>query len=160
MALMPSAPLAAGEYVLRVSARPAATGSIPSRETVRLTIGAAPAASGALYVRRGPATGNKDAPTADLRFRRNEQLRVEVPGDAADGVSARLLDRTGKALNVPVTTAVRDEGDGSRWHTAQLALAPLAPGDYVIEIVRAGTAGKAGGAGGESRALAAFRIVP
>jgi len=160
MVLMPSAPLTAGEYVLRVSARPAAAGSIPSRETVRLTIGAAPAASGALYVRRGPATGNKDAPTADLRFRRNEQLRVEVPGDAADGVSARLLDRTGKALNVPVTAAVRDEGDGSRWHTAQLALAPLAPGDFVIEIARAGGPGTAGGTGGESRTLAAFRIVP
>jgi len=159
MAVTPSMPLAAGEYVLRVSARPMAAGSIPSRETVRLTVGATPAASGALYVRRGPATGNKDAPTADLRFRRNEQLRVEVPGDAADGVSARLLDRTGKALNVPVTAAVRDEGDGSRWHTAQLALAPLAPGDYVIEITRAGGPGRAGGAGGESRALAAFRVI-
>jgi hypothetical protein len=153
MTLMPSAPLAAGEYVLRVSARPAAAGSMPSRETVRLTIGAAPSARGAMYLRRSPATGNKDAPTADLRFRHNEQLRVEVPGDVADGVSARLLDRTGKALNVPVMAAVRDEGDGSRWHTAQLALAPLAPGDYVIEIIRAG-------AGGESRALAAFRVIP
>jgi VWFA-related protein len=154
MALTPSAPLAAGEYVLRLSARPSAAGSIPSRETVRLTIGTAPAASGALYLRRSSATGNKDAPTADLRFRRNERLRVEVPGDAADGVSARLLDRTGKALNVPVTAAMRDDSDGSRWYAAQLALAPLAPGDYVIEISRAGLAG------GESRTLAAFRIVP
>ena len=35
---------------------------------------------------------------------------------------------------MPVAAAVRDDADGSRWQTAQLALAPLAPGDYVIEI--------------------------
>jgi hypothetical protein len=52
---------------------------------------------------------------------------------------------------------VRDDADGSRWQTAQLALAPLGVGDYLIEL--AGGAGRAGGAGG-LRALAAFRIVP
>src|SRR5262249_2582865 len=125
MVLTASEPLAAGEYVLRVSARPAAAGAVPSRGTLRLTIGAAPAASGALVQRRGPGSGGAFVPTADLRFRRNEQLRVEVPGDAAEGAAARLLDRTGKAMSVPVTAAVRDDSDGSRWHTAQLALAPL-----------------------------------
>jgi len=50
---------------------------------------------------------------------------------------------------VPVVAAIRDDPDGSRWQTAQLALAPLAPGDYVIEI-----------ANGERRMLSAFRIVP
>jgi hypothetical protein len=54
---------------------------------------------------------------------------------------------------VPVTALMRDEADGSRWQTAQLALAPLAPGDYVIEL--------AGGAGGEQkRTLVGFRVVP
>jgi VWFA-related protein len=154
MTLTASAPLAPGDYVLRVGAR-AGAASIPSRETARLTIAAAPTSIGALFVRRGAATGNKDVPTADLRFRRNEQLRVEMPGDAADGVAARLLDRTGRALAVPVAAAVRDDADGSRWHTAQLALAPLAVGDYVIEITS-----RAGGAGGETRTLAAFRVVP
>ena len=68
-------------------------------------------------------------------------------------MTARLLDRTGKPLAVPVTAAVRDDADGSRWATAQLALAPLAPADYAIEItVGAGGAwgrwgGWAGGAG-------------
>src|SRR6185503_17501324 len=127
----PSQPLAAGEYAVRVGARGGA-GSIPVRETTRLTVSAAPDAAGAMFVRRG--AGNRESPTADLRFRRNEQLRVEIPVAASDPPSARLLDRNGQPLAVPVTAAVRDDADGSRWHTAQLSLAPLAPADYVIEL--------------------------
>ena len=78
VAVTPSQPLAPGDYVLRVGAR-AGPASIPSRETARLTIPAAPGSIGALFIRRGPATGNKEVPTADLRFRRNEQIRVEIP---------------------------------------------------------------------------------
>jgi hypothetical protein len=140
----PTQPLAAGDYVLRVGARGGA-GSIPLRETVRLAVTAAPDSSGALFIRR---TGTREAPTADLRFRRNEQVRVEIPTASADPPTARLLDRNGQLLAVPVTAAVRDDADGSRWHTAQLALAPLAAGDYVIEI-----------AAGSRRTLAAFRVV-
>jgi VWFA-related protein len=148
LAVTPSQPLAAGEYVLRVGAR-AGPASIPSREVARLTIPQAPEAMGALFVRRGASTGNKDVPTADLRFRRNEQVRVEIPITSSDPLTARLLDRTGKPLAVPVTAVVRDDADGSRWATAQLALAPLAPGDYAIEI-----------AAGDRRMIAAFRVVP
>jgi hypothetical protein len=93
-------------------------------------------------------TGNRDVPTADLRFRRNEQVRVELPTPSTEPVTARLLDRTGKPLAVPVTATVRDDSDGSRWHTAQLALAPLAPGDYVIEM-----------AVGEKRTITVFRVI-
>ena len=148
VAVTPSQPLAGGEYVLRVGAR-AGPASIPSREILRLMIPPAPEATGALFYRRGAATGNKDMPTADLRFRRNEQARVEIPTGSSDAITARLLDRTGKPLAVPVTAAVRDDADGSRWVTAQLALAPLAPGDYAVEI-----------AAGERRMIAAFRVVP
>lgn len=148
VAITPSQPLAPGDYVLRVGAR-AGPASIPSRETARLTIPATPGSTGALFIRRGSATGNRDVPTADLRFRRNEQLRVEIPSSSSDAVTARLLDRTGKALAVPVTAAVREDADGSRWVTAQLALAPLAPGDYAIEI-----------AASNQRMIAAFRVVP
>jgi len=138
-------PLTAGDYVLRVGARGGA-GSIPLRETVRLAVTAAPESSGAIFVRR---TGSREAPTADLRFRRNEQLRVEIPTAVSDAPTARLLDRNGQALSVPVTAAVRDDADGSRWHTAQLALAPLAPADYVIELTA-----------GSRKSIAAFRVVP
>jgi hypothetical protein len=144
-AVTPSQPLAPGEYVLRVGAR-AGAASIPSRETARLAIPAAPDSAGAIFVRRG--AGNREVPTADLRFRRNEQVRVEIPTATSDAVSARLLDRTGKPLAVPVTAALRDDADGSRWQTAQLALAPLAPGDYVIEV-----------AAGGRRTITAFRVV-
>src|SRR5205814_5498168 len=74
LAVTPSQPLAAGEYVLRVGAR-AGAASIPSREIAHLTIPPSPEAMGALFVRRGASTGNRDVPTADLRFRRNEQIR-------------------------------------------------------------------------------------
>jgi VWFA-related protein len=148
IALTPSQPLAAGEYVLRVGAR-AGPSTIPSREVLRFAIPEAPGSAGALFIRRGPTTGNKEVPTADLRFRRSESVRLEIPTSADAAGTARLLDRIGKPLAVPVATAIRDDADGSRWQTAQLALAPLAPGDYVIEI-----------ANGERRMLSAFRIVP
>jgi VWFA-related protein len=148
VAVTASQPLVAGDYVLRVGAR-AGGASIPSRETARVTIPAAPEAIGALFVRRGASTGNREVPTADLRFRRNEQVRVEIPTRSADPVTARLLDRTGKPLAVPVTAAVRDDADGSRWVTAQLALNPLAPADYAIEI-----------SSGDRRMISAFRVVP
>ena len=103
-------------------------------------------------------------PTADLRFRRNEQIRIDVPTSDVQPMTGRLLDRTGKSLAVPIATAVRDDPDGSRWVSAQLALAPLAVGDYIVELTRAGGAGRAGraeGAGRESdRMLVAFRVVP
>jgi hypothetical protein len=116
---------------------------------MHVAIPEAPASVGALYLRRGNVTGNKDTPTADLRFHRSETIRVEVPSASSDAGTARLLDRTGKPLAVPVTAAVRDDRDGSRWRTAQLALAPLAPGEYIIEIAHEG-----------QRALAAFKVVP
>jgi VWFA-related protein len=146
--LTPSQPLVPGDYVLRVGAS-AGAASIPSRETLRIAIPAAPDSFGAIFIRRGPSTGNKDVPTADLRFRRSDQVRVEMPTASSDPVTARLLDRGGKPLAVPVTAALRDDGDGSRWRTAQLALAPLGVGDYVIEI-----------ASGAQRMLSSFRIVP
>src|SRR5262252_587742 len=148
IALTAAQPLEPGDYVLRVGAR-AGAASIPSRETARVTLLPSPQPTGALFVRRGPTTGNRDVPTADLRFRRTEQVRVEIPSDGATELSARLLDRTGKALNVPVTAATRDDADGGRWQTAQVALAPLAPGDYVIEI-----------GSGSGRSISAFRVIP
>jgi len=154
---------AAGEFTVRVRAEGFGTG------TVRVTLPPAPDAGGAILLRRGPTTGNKDVPTADLRFRRNERLRVDLPfgspdagglaqgrpaADASTG-TARILDRTGKALPIPLTATVRDDRDGSRWQSTELALAPLAPGDYLIELAIG-----SGGAGTDKRTLVAFRVVP
>jgi VWFA-related protein len=145
--LTPSQPLAPGEYVVRTSTR--GGDAIPSRDTLRLTLAPNPQASGAIWLRRGPSTLNKDTPTADLRFRRNEQAIVEVPAPTSSPVTARLLDRSGKPLSVPVSATVRDDPDGLHWQRAQLTLAPLGPGDYVIELSE-----------GSTRTLAAFKIVP
>jgi VWFA-related protein len=146
--LTPVDPIAAGEYVIRVSAR-AGSAVIPSRDSLHLQLPAAPGAAGALWIRRGPATANREVPTADLRFRRAEQVRVEIPTLTSTPGQARLLDRAGRTLAIPVTAATRDDSDGSRWMTAQLALAALAPGDYIIELSE-----------GEQRMLTAFRVIP
>jgi VWFA-related protein len=138
-------PLPPGDYTMRVRSQ-TPTGS--ETMSMPVTLPAAPHASGAVFMRRGPMTGNKDMPTADLRFRRSERVRVEVPS-AVDVTSARLLDRTGKPMSViPVTAATRTDADGTRWATGELLLAPLGPGDYVVEVVA-----------GDTRTLAAFRIV-
>ena len=147
-------PLAPGEYLVRVRVKGSgSTGT--TAETLRVVLPELPDATGAIFVRRGPATGNKEVPTADLRFRRSEQLRVEVPTPFSGTGTARLLDRTGKALAVPTTTTARDDADGSRWQVTQLALAPLAPGDYVIEIGGVWRVGEADAAGVPGDSLSA-----
>jgi len=94
-------------------------------------------------------TANRDIATADLRFHRTDRLRVDIPSPNATAVTARLLDRNGNPMSIPMPAMVRDDPDGSRWQTAEVALAPLAPGDYVVELTS-----------GTTRSLAAFRLVP
>jgi hypothetical protein len=163
-ALTPTEPLDAGDYVVRVTARGAAGAAVPASDVVRVSLPAAPGSVGALLARRGPATVNKEVPTADLRFRRTEQLRIDVPTPSAAPMKGRLLDRTGKVLPLPVATTVRDDPDGSRWLTARVTLAPLAPGDYIVELARSGESGGSGRSGrenaGDERVLVAFRIIP
>jgi VWFA-related protein len=158
--LAPDQGLAPGDYLVRVRVK-SADGVTSASDTLRIALPAAPDATGAIFVRRGPVTANREVATSDLRFRRSEQIRVEMPSPSNAAFTARLLDRTGKPLAVPVTSTVRDDADGSRWQVAQVALAPLAPSDYLIEIVEAGGEGRAGAAGGEiKRTLFAFRVIP
>jgi VWFA-related protein len=153
--LAPDTPVAPGDFTVRVRARGQAPGSLPTTDSVPVSLPDAPDGSGALFLRRGPSTGNREVSTADLRFRRNERLRAELPWRAGETPTARLLDRAGRALAVPVATSVRDAGDGTWRVAAEVALSPLAAGDYVIEVSRAGPPG------GESRVLfAGFRVVP
>jgi len=78
-------------------------------------------------------------PAAAFSFRRTERLRVEWPvRQAVASSAARLLDRNGKPLAVPMTVSTR-EADGSTLLITDLRLAPLGAGDYLIEIaVKAG----------------------
>jgi VWFA-related protein len=153
--LVPSQPLPAGEYTARVRVQGRAASATPANDLLRLTLGSASSATGAIFIRR---SANREAPTADLRFRRTEQVRVEVPAAADETATARLVDRTGKPIRVPISTATRDDPGGVRWHTAQFALAPLAAGDYVIDV---STWASGGGADGKAltRQLLAFRVV-
>ena len=165
-AVAPSAAVPPGAYTMRVRVKGAGS---PSATTNAVTVQLPPAPDswGAIYLKRGPTTGNKDVPAADLRFRRSERIRVAVLGGEGGAATARLLDRNGKPLPLPVTAGAQ-EIDGAAFDTADLALTPLAPGDYVIEITTTGGMGGSGGSGrtggagrphGE-RTLAAFRIVP
>ena len=140
--------LLAGEYQLQFRTK-GARATAPSTDVVRIAVAPAPQSTGAVFFRRGPTTANRDIPTADLRFRRSDRLRVDVPSPGAESVTAHLLDRAGSPMAIPVSATVRDDSDRSRWLSAELALAPLAAGDYVVEIVA-----------GTSRTLAAFRVVP
>ena len=141
--------LAPGEYDIQLRVKPAGTAAA-STDSARLVVSPAPRASGAVFLRRGPTTGNRDLPTADLRFRRGDRLTVEIPAPtASDQIGARLLDRTGKALPaVPVAAGSRVDADGFRWLTAQLSLAPLGAGDYLIEVTS-----------GSEVTLSPFRVV-
>jgi VWFA-related protein len=90
----------------------------------------------ALLFRRGQVTGNRYIPAADRRFSRTERLRLEVPVEpSARAGEARLLDVNARTLGVPVTLTERmDEAGGLKWIVADLTLAPLGAGDYVVQI--------------------------
>jgi len=146
--VLTSRTLSAGDYQLQVRTK-GARATAASTDVVRIAVAPAPQATGAMFFRRGSATANRDVATADLRFRRSDRLRVDVPSPGAENVTARLLDRAGAPIAIPVSAMVRDDADRSRWLSAEVALAPLAPGDYVVETVA-----------GTSRTLAAFRVIP
>jgi VWFA-related protein len=145
-------PLAGGEYVVRVRATPL-SGTVDAITEMSHVAFPQAGSSGALISRRGPTTGNREASAADMRFHRNEQLRIDVPGASSPTATARLLDRTGSALAIPLAPTIRTDPDGTRWISAPLALAPLAVGDYVIEV-------SAGDGGDTTKTLLAFRVIP
>lgn len=98
---------------------------------------------------RGQPSGRSPLrPVADFQFRRSERLHVEWPALAQlDERRARLLDRRGQPLAIAVTVSTPREDTVA----ADLTLAPLAAGDYLIEL--------AAGAGGRTeRHLVAFRV--
>ncbi len=149
--------LAPGSYGVRVTAKPAGA-SVGTTETLQVIVGApsaggAPAAAQSITFRRGPYSGPDWAPAGDLRFHRQERVKVEtaVTGEVAGG-AVRLLDRAGRPLPLPVGSGLRVEG-GVTIVFGEVALAPLGMGDYVLETTITT------GAATEKR-LTAIRIVP
>jgi VWFA-related protein len=128
-------PLAAGRYSVRAELTPRA-GRLPIQVTTFATVpqDAAPVGTGALALRRGPSTGLAYVPTADPRFRRTERLRIEVPvaGDGFTG-AGRLLTREGQPLPLVVNYSTRTDARGTL-AVGEVALAPLAAGEYVLEL--------------------------
>ena len=89
-------------------------------------------------------------PTATREFSRSEQLLIRFDAYAASGappdVTARLLNRGGQSMaDVPV------QGTAGKPFLIDFPLAPLAAGEYVIEI-------NAKTASGSAQQLVAFRI--
>jgi len=89
-----------------------------------------------VVLHRGPSTGNQVQPATARVFPRSERIRLEMEADAGAAVwTGALLDRNGTKTVVPVTTGERTDGStGQRWLTADITLAPLGPGDYVVEL--------------------------
>jgi VWFA-related protein len=85
---------------------------------------------------RGPSTGNQLQPSPGHVFPRSDRLRLEQEAPAgAPGWTGALLDRNGTKTPIPVVAGERtDAATGQRWLTADVTLAPLGAGDYVIEL--------------------------
>lgn len=90
-----------------------------------------------LLYRATPAASSPLRPVADMQYRRTERAHIEWPiRSAIDQRSARLLAKDGNPLPVPVTLSERDS-NGTNVLAADLNLAPLAVGDYIIEVTAA-----------------------
>jgi hypothetical protein len=93
------------------------------------------------------------APMVGREFSRTDRLLVRVaaygPGGTTPKIAARLLNRTGQAMNdLPVSAPASPGGRAE----IELALSPIPAGEYVIEIV-------ATSEGEEARQLVAFRVI-
>jgi VWFA-related protein len=85
-------------------------------------------------LRRGPSTGMAYAPTADLRFTRQERIRLEWPETSApEALDVSLVNQRGDALKLPAQVSARDD-NGTRVSVVDFAFAPLAPGGYALLV--------------------------
>jgi VWFA-related protein len=146
-----------GDYAVRVSSRPAGA-TLGTTETLRIVVPRLQPESlvlgQPLLYRRGPFTGPIWQVAGDPRYRRQERVKVEMAAlGAVTATTTQLLDRNGKPLaNIPVASGTRDE-NGLAIVFAEVVLAPLTTGDYVLETtIKTATA--------ESTVRTAFRIIP
>lgn len=143
--------VAPGDYAVQVRVRANGDRTLALSDSARVVVPTAPGTLGeAVLWRRGGSTGPQFLRTADPRYRRSDRLRLELATATPGAATARLLDRAGGTLQVPVQVTERaDETGGFRWVVAELALAPLAMGDYAVEVRQ-----------GDAAQVTAFRVVP
>jgi VWFA-related protein len=143
--------LAAGDYAVRVRLTPKGSEAPTVHDSTHVILDRSVSPLGAPVLwRRGPTARSAYAETADPRFRRTEGFRLELPSLVGDGVTARLLDRAGRQLQVLSEVSEREDDSGDfRWIVIEAPLAGLAPGDYAVEISQ-----------GSASQVAAFRVVP
>ncbi len=88
-----------------------------------------------LVFRASTLPNSTTTPVADFAFRRTERIHVEWPVlTPLDQRQARLLDSRGQPLPVNAS-ATELQSTGTTVLAADLALTPLAPGEYVVEVV-------------------------
>ena len=146
-----SVPVPANVSAVRVVSKMSAAGE-SLEDTLELKRSPAPVVGEGVLYRGRPAASSPLRPVADLQYRRTERVHVEwaIAGEL-DQRSARLLGKNGGPLAIPVAVTER-ETDGRKVVAADLNLAPLSFGDFVIEL----TAGR--GAETVIR-LVAFRVI-
>ncbi len=147
----PDAPgAAAGDYTVRIRLRSPVDGELGLSDTARVAVKDDMPLGDAVMWRRGPSTGPQHLRTADPRFQRNERIRLELASSSTEPATARLIDRSGQPMTVPVQVSERPDPSGAfRWVVVDLALAPFGPADYAIEVTQ-----------GQAKQLTAFRVVP
>jgi VWFA-related protein len=146
-----STPVSSGELDVRASLTASDPSAAPFTDILRLDL--ATSLGQPMLFRRGPATGNRLVPAGSFQFSRTERAHLEFPAgaDAKPG-TGRLLDKSGEPLSVPVTTGERtDAQTGQRWLTADVTLAALGAGDYVVEFTT-------GEAAAQKKVMTAIRV--
>jgi VWFA-related protein len=121
----------------RVTTR-AVSGAESAEDAIDVTPPAQSGLGEPIVYRAMPSPRSIPQPSADPVFRRTERIHVRwggtgFPGTGLENRVARLLGPQNDPLPVPVTVTERTEA-GRTVLAADLVLAPLAAGDYVIEL--------------------------
>jgi hypothetical protein len=144
-------PVSAGDGPWKVSAR-VVSGALSLSDRVDVPARRPGLLSAPVIYRATPSPRSPLSAAATAEFHRGERLHAEWQAASEfDGRSARLLDRNGQPL--PVGASITERlAEGAHIVAVDVNLAPLAEGDYVLEL----TAQKAAET---RRDLVAFRVM-
>jgi VWFA-related protein len=139
-----------GDYTVRLRLRSPVSGELGLSDSARVSIKEDSPLGDAVLWRRGPSTGPQFLRTADPRFQRTERIRLELATSSSEPAAARLIDRNGQPMSVPLSVSERAESSSDfKWLVVELALAPFGAGDYALEVTQ-----------GQGKQLTAFRMIP